>query len=197
MRFFATLFFAILFLLPVRATMVIPPDFNSMVHRAEVIFRGKVTDVRSEWSGEGSQRCIVSYITFDVLKALKGKPASPYVMKMLGGTVADQTMEVSGAPKFAVGDETLLFVEHNGTQFIPLVGIMHGYFRVGKDAKTGDAIVLKFDGTPLQSTADIDRDHQAALASGGSKEVATPGAGAPMKQGDFEAAIQKTIGAAQ
>ena len=175
---------------PVRATTVIPPDFKTMVHRAEVIFRGKVTNVRSEWSGAGAQRCIVSYITFDVIKALKGTPATPYVLKMLGGTVGDQALEVSGAPTFAVGDTTLLFVEHNGTQFIPLVGIMHGYFKIGADAKTGDEIVLKSTGVPLQNTAEIDREHDVAVASIGTAEPPTT-AGASMKRSDFEAAIMR------
>ena len=54
-------------------------------------------------------------------------------MRMLGGTVDGQTMEVSDAPKFKVGDHDVLFVENNGSQFIPLVGIQHGRFRVQKD----------------------------------------------------------------
>jgi hypothetical protein len=178
---------------PARATIVIPPDFKTMVHRAEVIFRGKVTGIRSEWSGTGAQRCIVSYVSFDMIEALKGKPASPYELKMLGGVVGDQAMEVSGAPKFAVGDTTLLFVEHNGTQFVPLVGIMHGYFRIGADAKTGEEIVLKSDGMPLKNTAEIDREHDAAVASGGTAEPKPALAGASMKRSDFESAITREM----
>jgi len=41
-------------------------------------------------------------------------------------------MEVTDAPKCKVGDRDILFVENNGTQFVPLVGIMHGRFRVKK-----------------------------------------------------------------
>jgi len=177
----------------VQATTVIPPDFNSMVHRAEVIFRGKVTSVRSEWTGTGSQRCIVSYITFDVLKTLKGKPATPYVLKMLGGTVGDDAMEVSGAPKFALGDETLLFVEHNGTQFIPLVGIMHGYFRIKTDPKSGKDVVLKYNGSPLQNTAELDQEHARAVASTGTAEETPQVAAVPMPRSDFEAEIQRKL----
>ena len=181
------------------ATTVIPPDFGTMVKRAEIIFRGKVTNVRSEWSGTGAQRCIVSYVTFDLIKVLKGEPSSPYVLKMLGGTVGDDGMAVSGAPKFAVGDTTLLFVEHNGTQFIPLVGIMHGYFRMERDPKTGDEIVLKSTGEPLRGTAEIDREHQAAVASGGTAEpqIATATAGTSMKRSDFETAIARAVKAGQ
>jgi len=177
-----------------KATTVIPPDFSTMVHRAEVIFRGKVTNVRSEWTGEGSQRCIVSYITFDVLKTLKGKPATPYVLKMLGGTVGDQALEIPGVPKFNVGDHTLLFVEHNGTQFVPLVGIMHGYFRIQTDTKTGAETVLRYNGDPLQNTAEIDQTHQRAVASGGiAEETAQSTPGTPMKRSDFENQIEQKL----
>lgn len=173
-----------------RATTVIPPDFKTMVHQAEIIFRGKVTAVRSEWSGEGSQRCIVTYVTFDVMKTLKGAPVSPYVLRMLGGTVGDQAMVIDGVPKFAVGDKTLLFVEHNGTQVVPLVGMMYGYFHLMTDVTTGQEIVHRFNGNALHTTAEIDREHQRAVVSSGTA-MATPNAiSAPMKSDNFEAEIR-------
>ena len=67
---------------------------------------------------------------------------------MLGGTVDGQTMEVSDAPKFKKGDRDFLFVEHNGQQFIPLVGIMHGRFRVERE-QNGHEIVATNGGEPL------------------------------------------------
>jgi hypothetical protein len=48
------------------ATTVIPPSFDELVSRAELIFQGSVTDVRSEWTGEGAQRHIMSYVTLKV-----------------------------------------------------------------------------------------------------------------------------------
>lgn len=174
-----------------RATEVIPPNFNTMVHRAEVIFRGQVTDIQSSWSGQGTQRTIVSNITFKVLETLKGTATTPYVLQMLGGTVDGQAMEVDGVPKFHIGDETLLFVEHNGTQFFPVVGIMHGYFRVQTDAATGKTLVLKYDGQPLHSTAEIDAAHARAVGIAAAPAGANAAKGGPMQVSDFEAAIRK------
>src|SRR5437868_14198968 len=108
------------------ATTVIPPSFDDLVGRAEMIFQGTVTDVRSEWTGEGGQRHIASYITFKVDDTIKGNPGAKVTLNLMGGTVGAETMEVSDAPKFKVGDRDILFVENNGTQFMPLVGIMHG-----------------------------------------------------------------------
>jgi hypothetical protein len=146
-------------LVPLSATTVDPPDFATLVKKADVIFRGKVTAVRCAWVGEGNRRHIRSYVSFEVLKVLKGSPSTPFVMEMLGGTVDDETMAVAGAPAFKPGERSLLFVQNNGTQFVPLVGIMHGRFPIMSDPVTGEDRVLKHDGSPLTGTDEIDRIH--------------------------------------
>jgi hypothetical protein len=133
----------------VRATSVIPPTFDELVGKAELIFQGSVTNVRSQWVGEGAQRHIATYVTFTVEDALKGSPGASYTIQMLGGTIGDETMEVSETPKFAVGDRDILFVEHNGQQFVPFVGIMHGRFRIQREAQTGREIILTNKGDRL------------------------------------------------
>lgn len=159
------------------ATTVIPPSFNDLVTRAETIFQGTVADVRSEWTGEGGQRHIVSYVTFNVEDAIKGNPGSKVTLNMMGGTVGAETMEVSDAPKFKVGDRDILFVENNGTQFIPLVGIMHGRFHVKKD-ETGRDVILTNDGAPLTDVNQLGKDERAATAGG------------PISTQEFKQAIQ-------
>src|ERR1700682_1413511 len=126
--------------LSARATTVIAPTFAQLVNDAEFIFQGNVTDVRSQWIGEGGQRQIVTYVTFKVDDAIKGSPGATYTIRMLGGTVGEITMAISDAPQFKVGDKDILFVEHNGTQFVPLVGIMHGRFHVERD-QSGQEVV--------------------------------------------------------
>src|SRR5437588_12298255 len=111
------------------ATTVIPPTFEQLVQQAELIFQGTVTNVRSVWEGEGAQRHIDTYVTFQVQDNVKGSAGTSYTIRMLGGTVGDETMEVTDTPKFNVGDRNILFVEHNYEQFVPLVGIKHGRFR--------------------------------------------------------------------
>ena len=127
-----TLLFAIL-ATNARATTVVSPTFDQLVDEAELIFQGRVTGVRSQWTGEGAQRVIVTFITFSVEDNMKGNPGRSYTIRMLGGTVDGETIEIADAPKFNVGDRDILFVEHNGSQFIPLVGIMHGRFHVQRD----------------------------------------------------------------
>lgn len=146
------------------ATTVIPPSFDDLVSRAEMIIQGSVTDVRSEWTGEGAQRHIMSYVTVKVEDAIKGNPGASVTLRMLGGTVGAETMQVSDAPKFKVGDRDILFVENNGTQFIPLVGIMHGRFKVKKD-ETGRDAVFTNEGSPVTDINQLGKDETAVSAS--------------------------------
>ena len=164
-----------------RATTVIPPSFDELVSRAELIFQGSVTDVRSQWVGEGAQHHIVTYVTFSVADPIKGSPGATYTIRMLGGTVDGQTMEVSDSPKFKKGDRDFLFVEHNGQQFIPLVGIMHGRFRVERE-QNGREIVATNSGEPLSDVASL-----------GKEEHGVSSAKAALSPSQFKAAIQGRI----
>jgi hypothetical protein len=161
------------------ATTVIPPSFDELVSEAQVIFQGTVTNVRSEWTGEGAQRRIVSYVTFKVNDTFKGNPGDQITLRMLGGTVDGETMEVGDAPKFKRGDRDVLFVENNGTQFIPLVGIMHGRLHVRKDAD-GHDVLYKNDGSPLTSTSQVGKE--------------TSAEGAPIGLQQLKQAVQARVG---
>jgi hypothetical protein len=165
-----------------KATTVIAPTFDELVAQAETIFEGVVTDVTSQWVGEGAQRHIVSYITFNVQDTLKGNPNQKYTIRMLGGTVDGESMGVSDAPKFKVGDKDILFVEHNGTQFIPLVGIMHGRFHVKRDQR-GEEIVMNNENEPVKNVARLGRDQD---NPGGASERNLTAA-------DFKAAVKSKL----
>jgi hypothetical protein len=168
-----------------QATTVIPPTFDELVNQAEVIFQGDVTEVKSQWVGEGGQRHIVSYVSFKVEDALKGNPGQNYTIRMLGGTVDGETMGVSDAPKFKVGDKEILFVEHNGSQFIPLVGIMHGRFHVQRD-QSGQEVVATNEGEPVKNVARLGRAEAIAPESETNLTVA-----------DFKAAVKSKLQAPQ
>ena len=179
-----------------RATTVIPPTFDQLVGDAELIFQGTCTDVKSQWIGEGAEHRIVTYVTFKVEDSLKGKPGESYTIRMLGGTVDGTTMEVSDTPKFKTGDRDILFVEHNGQQFVPLVGIMHGRYRVKHDNASGRDVVLTDQGRALSDVNQLGRDeHSAASAAAPNNAAAVqPEALAPS---DFKAAIKAKLAAAR
>jgi len=147
------------------ATTVIPPTFGQLVQQAEFIFQGTVTDVKSVWEGEGGQRHIETYVTFQVQDSVKGENGNSYTIRMLGGTVGDETMLVSDAPKFKVGDRDILFVEHNYDQFVPLVGIGHGRFHIQRDEETGRDIVINDEGEPVKDLAKLGREEESVAAA--------------------------------
>ena len=100
---------------------------------------------------------------------------------MFGGTVGDQTIEVTDAPKFKLGDRDILFVEHNGSQFVPLVGIMHGRFHVQADASGTSERITKDSGAAMANVAKLGQDEVAAAT------------GAAMSKADFKAAIRQKL----
>ncbi len=178
------------------ATTVIPPSFDELVAQAELIFQGTVTDVKSQWIGEGGQRHIVTYVTLKVEDSIKGAPGATYTVRMLGGTVGDETMKVSDSPEFKVGDRDILFVEHNGTQFIPLVGIMHGRFRVERDNATGSDLVKSNKGEAVTDLAELGKNEDHATEA--NRRSAAPDSSKPGKALDtasFKSAIRARLGA--
>lgn len=149
----------------ITGSTVIPPTFEQLVQQAELIFQGTVTDVHSVWEGEGAQRHINSYVTFQVQDSVKGTAGASYTIRMLGGTVGDETMEVTDTPKFKVGDRDILFVEHNNEQFVPLVGINNGRFHVQRDEQTGRDVVLNGEGEPVRDLTKLGREEESVSAA--------------------------------
>ncbi|MEO5719953.1 MAG: hypothetical protein ABIR71_00600 [Chthoniobacterales bacterium] len=193
MKIFSSLLLAVCTLLALQtalATTVIPPTFEQLVSQAEAIFDGTVTDVTSQWTGEGAQRHIVTFVTFTVNEALKGETGKTYKMRIMGGTVGDQTMEVTDSPKFVAGDRDILFVENNGRQFVPLVGIMHGRFRVQKDERSGREVVADDHGGAVNDLAKLGTE-DAAVHS------ADAGSEASLSTADFKAAIRAKLASVQ
>ncbi|MEP6822944.1 MAG: hypothetical protein ABI946_11405, partial [Chthoniobacterales bacterium] len=92
-------------------------------------------------------------------------------------------MEVTDAPKFAPGDRNILFVENNGRQFVPLVGIMHGYFRVERDGPAEQETVANDEGKKVHNIAALGKD----------ETVSMDAAGAALTAGAFKAAIRTQL----
>lgn len=148
----------------VRATSVIEPTFDELVDQAQVIFEGNVSDVKSQWIGEGAERAIVSYVTFKVDDSVKGNAGQTYTIRMLGGTVGDETMEVADAPRFHIGDKDILFVQNNGSQFVPLVGIMHGRFHVRRNT-AGAEVITDDKEKPVRNLKRLGRESSVAASA--------------------------------
>jgi len=137
------------------AASVIAPTFDVMVARAQTVFVGQTLDVRSQWVSTSSGPAIVTRVTFNVIRTLKGELGGQTQLEFLGGTVGEYRMEVPGIPRFRVGDEDVLFVDERGQPVSPVVGFMHGRFRVLEEPGTRRRSVARHDFEPLARVADI------------------------------------------
>jgi hypothetical protein len=140
------------------STTVIPPTFDELISRAQIIFQGEVVDRRSEWETTAQGRSIITRVTFRVATVLKGRAAAAIQLSFLGGTIGDETLTVSDMPRFLVGDRDVLFVSPELHAVSPLVGFAHGRYRIVRNAVTGADEVRTHDGQAIviaQGTASM------------------------------------------
>lgn len=151
------LFSLLLVLAPiVRATTVVPPSFPELVDGAEAIYRGRVTSIEArQVDRPDGSRVIKTFVTVAIERALKGPERGEVTLEFLGGTVGDESLIVTGMPKFQVGDREFVFVRGNGLQFCPLVAVMHGRYRVLRDAATGGDYVARDNRMPLTDVSEV------------------------------------------
>lgn len=174
-----------------RATTVIAPDFDRMVGSSDYIVRAVVKSVTSQWRDnpdQPGQRYIGTLVELDVKEVIKGAPPSPLVLDLVGGRIGDRELTIGGAPKFTVGQESILFVQGNGRQIIPLVGMSHGYYPVRRDKRTGQDQVMRSSGQLIYSEKELAQPESAL----GPPPARDPKA-RPLNSADFADRIRKSI----
>lgn len=174
------------------ATTVVPPTFEEMAERAELIFVGKVVGSQAEWQVAGTNEAIFTLVEFHTEEILKGTAAASVSLRFLGGTVGAVTLEIVAVPQFKARDRVLLFVEGNGVQFCPLVGVYHGKFGVRKDDKCSRDIVFMHDGKPLRDVAEIGAGEGAQFGPNRAK-LSVASEREPMSLEDFKARIRSHL----
>lgn len=138
-----------------RATTVVPPDFVQLVNESDYVVRAVVESVRSDYRVGPQGRLIFTTVRFRLRETATGQPPPSVELEMLGGQIGDDRLIVNGAPVFRVGDEDFLFVRDNGRSITPLVAMMHGRYRVLRDAATGREFVARENRVPLQDVAEV------------------------------------------
>jgi hypothetical protein len=137
------------------ATTVEPPSFDDLVNRSDYVVRAIVKSATPEWRESAGKRYISTRLELEVREVIKGAPPSPLVLDLLGGRIGDAEFAVSGMPIFQVGDESVLFVYGAEKKLYPLVAMMHGVYPILREAKTGQDYMLRANGMPLYSAADV------------------------------------------
>jgi hypothetical protein len=139
-----------------RATTVVPPEFPELVQDSDYVIRGRVVALRNEVRLRGGRELPFTLIDLEVRQVIVGTPPARVTLAMLGGTTSDGSeLRVEGVPHFTVGQEDILFVQGNGTNFYPLHAVMHGRYPVKFDKKLNREYVARANGVPLSATAEV------------------------------------------
>ncbi len=138
-----------------RATTVEPPSFDALVNQSDYVVRAVIKSATPEWRESAGKRYISTRFELDVREVIKGTPPSPLVLDLLGGRMGEVEFAITGMPTFQVGDESVLFVYGAERKLYPLVAMMHGVYPILHQAKSGQDFMLRSNGMPLYSTADV------------------------------------------
>lgn len=155
-RLLGTLLLSCLLGLEARALSVIPPSFRKLVAASEQIVRVEILGSRTQWDQTPSgEKVIHTYLDCRVDQVIKGEAPATLSLRFLGGKVDGVSMVVHDMPALETGVDYLLFIGQNGRAFCPLVAASHGGYRIQKDGATGAEHLLRLDGLPLRTSADV------------------------------------------
>lgn len=105
--------------------------------------------------------------TFEVTEAWKGEPPPRFTIRLPGGEAAGRRVAVEGAPRFAIGEEVVLFLEPARGSYMNIVSWAQGTFRVRRNPHTGTE-------EAMQDTAGLSlQEPQAGKFSEGSRRSFT------------------------
>ena len=122
-----------------------------MVAAADVIVRATVVSQRSEWITTRDDRVIVTLVTLRIERTLKGESRPQMLLELLGGTVGDETVHVSGVPRFAVGDRAVVLAYIGRRMVSPVVGGTLGRFPIRSSPDGAVELVTLSDGRAFAS----------------------------------------------
>lgn len=125
---------------PAFATTLAPLSFEQLVNGSASVVYGRVVDVRSQWTED--RRFIESVISVEVLKGMKGSAGETISFTVPGGQVGRYLNVIPGAPVFAVGESAVFFLTSRGPRLPVTTGLTQGIYRVQRDARSGEMLVM-------------------------------------------------------
>jgi hypothetical protein len=114
------------------ATTIVPADLGELSRDAVAIARGRVADVRSQWTED--RGTVETIVTLEVEDYLKGSLGSIVRFRVPGGELGRYRTIVVGAPDFVVDQRVVVFLGAHGPTVPHIVGFNQGVFRVVRAA---------------------------------------------------------------
>jgi hypothetical protein len=121
------------------ATTLKRMSVTDLSRAAHTVVRARCVTNSTRWdAGE-----IWTFTTLDVEDTWKRSAPAQITLRLLGGSVGNFTSTVSGVPRFAPGEELILFLERTPAQDFSIVSWMQGTFRIGLNGTTGEETVTQ------------------------------------------------------
>jgi hypothetical protein len=124
----------------VDAIVYVAADFQTLVSEARTIVLGRIASLEPEWT-EG-RRGIETLLSIDVERTLKGSAGDSIVVRVPGGQMGPYLSVMPGAPRFAEGEEVVLFLAGAPPEVPHILALSQGVFRVVLDRNTGARLVV-------------------------------------------------------
>jgi hypothetical protein len=129
------------------ATTMVPLTNVQLVDAADIVVRGKVVEVWTEQSDNGT---IWSRVQVDVERTLKGERRSTWLIDQMGGAWGESSTIVHGGARFSPGEQIILFAEQLGNGRMVPVGMQQGKFTLRLDPYSREMVALRFSPHPNQ-----------------------------------------------
>ena len=124
---------------PADATTLMRMSFAQMARASQLIVRARCMGETTNWdAGE-----IWTFTSFRVEETWHGAAPSQISVRLLGGRYGNVTSKVSGVPRFAAGEEVILFLERTRRGDFSVVSWEQGTFRIHRDASGGRELAVE------------------------------------------------------
>lgn len=138
---------------PASSTVFLETTLDELIQDSEAIVQARVTDIQSEWFETGN--VIVSYVTLDVTRTLRGNVDDQIVVRVPGGTVDGFTIRMEGAPRFLPNQNVVVFLGHWPNGDIKVNGYEMGKSHVELDQAKNEVLRGGLaNGQPLSALAE-------------------------------------------
>lgn len=108
-------------------------DLRELALRAAYVARVRCTNAVSS----ANAGYVWTRTTFEVTEAWKGSPPAEFTVRLPGGDAAGLRVMVEGAPRFAVGEQAVLFLAIGKGSELKILSWAEGTFRILRNPLTG------------------------------------------------------------
>jgi hypothetical protein len=131
-----TILAALLAASPALAAEAVALSVEGLTRSSDAVVRGTVREATSALSADG--RRVFTFVDVDVEETWRGQDRRTVRVIVPGGEVGEIGQRVDGAPRFAVGEDVVVFLNGAEAGAFRVAGLAQGKFRVAAARATPD-----------------------------------------------------------